>query len=74
MSDGNLRQKEMGEYQNKMREECERRSNDPDVAVNASHIELCNAALKHYEEISREAMYWSSLVPEAIKFYRDNYK
>lgn len=39
----------------------------------ASHEEICNQALAHYEEISDKAKHWSSTVPMAIKFYRDNY-
>lgn len=39
----------------------------------ASHEDLCNDALKHYEEISSEATHWNSLVPLAIEYYRDNY-
>lgn len=34
--------------------------------------ELCDQALVHYEQISNKANYWNSLVPDAIKFYRDN--
>ena len=40
----------------------------------ATHEELCNQALKHYEEISDAACHWNSVVPEAIKYYRDNYR
>ena len=36
--------------------------------------ELCEQALKHYEEISTKAMHWNSLIPKAIKFYQENYK
>ena len=40
----------------------------------ATHEEVCNQALEHYEEISSRACNWSSVVPKAIKYYRDNYK
>lgn len=43
-------------------------------ACQATHEEVCNQALKHYEQISTEVCHWNSLVPEAIKYYRDNYK
>jgi len=37
------------------------------------HDEQCDQALEHYEEISKTASSWSSLVPEAIKFYKERY-
>ena len=45
-----------------------------DTAKVATHEELCDQALKHYEDIANVASHWSSLVPEAIRYYRDNYK
>jgi len=32
----------------------------------------CEGALKHYAEVSKEASNWSSIVPEAIRFFRDH--
>ena len=43
-------------------------SNEPETS-SAPIEEQCLNALKHYEEISTEAMYWSSIVPKAIRFY-----
>ena len=37
----------------------------------ATHEEICNQALEHYEKISKEADEWNSVVPKAIRFYRD---
>lgn len=37
------------------------------------HEELCDRALEHYNEISDEATHYSSLVPAAIKFYKEHY-
>ena len=31
--------------------------------------ELCDQALKHYDEISNEVCNYNSLIPKAIKFY-----
>jgi len=36
--------------------------------------ELCDQALKHYEEISNQAMHYNSLIPQAIRFYQKNYR
>lgn len=36
----------------------------------ASLDDLCNNALKHYEEVSALAHHWNSLIPHAIDFYR----
>lgn len=38
--------------------------------VQASLDDLCNDALKHYEEVSVMALHWNSLIPHAIDFYR----
>lgn len=35
-----------------------------------THEELCDDALKHYEELSKEVGSWLSTVPIAIKFYK----
>ena len=43
-------------------------------ACQGTHEEVCNQALKHYEQISTEVCHWNSLIPAAIKYYRDNYK
>ncbi|MEE8355107.1 MAG: hypothetical protein V3S09_04695 [Candidatus Bathyarchaeia archaeon] len=37
------------------------------------HGEQCDAALEHYLKISNEASHSSSLVPEAIEFYKERY-
>lgn len=37
------------------------------------HEELCDRALEHYNEISSQAMHSSSLVPKAIKFYKERW-
>ena len=37
------------------------------------HEELCDRALEHYNEISDEATHYSSLVPAAIRFYKEHY-
>ena len=36
------------------------------------HTELCDEALKEYEKISTEVCDWNSLIPEAIKFYKQH--
>lgn len=36
----------------------------------ATHEEICDAALEHYEKLATEGHYWSSVVPQAIKFYK----
>lgn len=36
----------------------------------ASHKELCEQALRYYEEIVKEVCHWNSLIPKAIEFYR----
>ena len=36
--------------------------------------DLCEQALKHYDEISSEVCYYNSLIPKAIRFYQKNYK
>jgi hypothetical protein len=38
----------------------------------ASHEELCDKALTHYEEISNKACCWNSTVVQALKFYKSN--
>ena len=40
----------------------------------ATHEEVCDQALEHYEEISKKAKHWSSTVPTAIEFYKKNFK
>lgn len=37
-----------------------------------THEQICNQALKHYEEISHIAKFWCSTVPLAIEFYREH--
>ena len=41
--------------------------------VEATHEEVCDQALKHYEEISNEVSHYSSVVPKAIKFYKERH-
>lgn len=38
--------------------------------VMVPHDELCDGALKHYNEISSQAMHSNSLVPKAIEYYK----
>jgi len=40
-------------------------------ASNTTHKELCDQALKHYQEISDKACHFNSLVPKAIEFYKN---
>ncbi|GAH33882.1 unnamed protein product, partial [marine sediment metagenome] len=37
------------------------------------HGEQCDQALEHYEEVSKTASSWSSLIPQAIEFYKKHY-
>ena len=39
--------------------------------VQATHEEICEGALKHYERISKECCDWSSAIPKAIEFYKE---
>ena len=39
-------------------------------ACQATHDEICDGALKHYEEVSTRGHCWSSTVVHAIEFYR----
>lgn len=39
--------------------------------LTATHKELCDNALKHYEKISKIAMSWNSTVSKAIEFYKE---
>ena len=38
---------------------------------NTTHKELCDQALKHYQEISDKACHFNSIVPKAIEFYKN---
>ncbi len=38
----------------------------------ASHADICDGALRHYESISNEACSWCSTVPKAIAFYKQH--
>ncbi len=38
----------------------------------ATHEELCDSALKHYEELAKKCSDWYSLVPKAIEFYKQH--
>jgi hypothetical protein len=40
-------------------------------ASNTTHKELCDQALKHYQEISDKACHFNSIVPKAIEFYKN---
>lgn len=35
------------------------------------HEDLCESALADYDRVSKEASHWNSLIPRAIRFYRD---
>ena len=41
-----------------------------DRTCQASHEEICDNALSHYEQLSSECHDWLSTVPKAIKFYK----
>jgi hypothetical protein len=41
-----------------------------DLQKQASHEEICDGALKHYEEVSKEVCSWCSTIPRAIEFYK----
>lgn len=47
------------------------KKNDENRAYQATHEELCNQALEHYEDISKEVCHWNSLIPKAINFYKE---
>jgi len=40
----------------------------------ATHDEICNSALEHYEALSKAGYGWLSTIPQAIEFYRKYYK
>jgi len=44
------------------------------ICKKAHLSELCEQALKHYNEISSQAMHYNSLIPKAIRFYQENFK
>lgn len=46
---------------------------DEGSAKKASHEELCNSALKTYNEIADHASHHDSTIPKAIRFYRDHW-
>jgi len=39
-------------------------------ACQASHEEICNQALRHYEKLAKEYSCWNSLIPKAIEYYK----
>jgi len=41
-----------------------------DRCCKASHEEICDGALEHYEELSAKCHDWLSTIPQAIKFYK----
>lgn len=40
------------------------------VTVKATHNDICNGALEHYEALSKECHSWLSTIPRMIEFYR----
>ena len=36
----------------------------------ATHEEICDSALEHYEAVATECHHWSSTVPRAIEFFK----
>ncbi len=44
-----------------------------DEITKVPHGEQCDSALEHYLKISNEATHFSSLVPDAIEFYKKHY-
>ncbi len=47
---------------------------EEEKTCNATHDEICDGALKHYEELSKLGHSWLSTIPQAIEFYRKHYK
>jgi len=39
-------------------------------AAKASHDDICDGALKHYETLANECHSWLSTIPKMIEFYR----
>ena len=46
---------------------------DEPTSMAVPHEEQCDKALEHYLKISNEAAHFSSLVPDAIEFYKERY-
>jgi len=42
-------------------------SNSP---CKATHEEICDKALRHYEKLAKECCHWDSVIPKAIEFYK----
>jgi len=40
----------------------------------ATHEEVCEQALAHYQQLSVETGEWNSVIPKAIFFYKNYYK
>lgn len=38
----------------------------------ATHEEICDQALEHYESLAKECSHWDSVVPKAIEFYKQH--
>jgi len=47
---------------------------DIKLGQQATHEEVCDEALRHYEKIAKECCHWNSLIPKAIAFYRKKHK
>jgi len=35
--------------------------------------DMCKSALEHYEQLAKDTCHWNSLIPEAIRFYEENF-
>jgi len=44
-----------------------------ELGLKTPHKELCDSALKHYEDISSETCNWNGMIPAAIEFYKENF-
>ena len=40
----------------------------------ATHDEICDRALQHYDALPKAGYGWLSTIPQAIEFYRKYYK
>ena len=47
---------------------------DNNIFKQATHAELCDQALEHYESLAKECCHWNSIVPKAIAFYKEYFK
>lgn len=43
-----------------------------DNVASATHEEICDQALEHYDSLAKEGSHWNSTVPRAIEFYKQH--